>query len=90
MLKPHGNRVLVKMNKRYLKERSGVPMLDEDGNKVFDQEQEAKVVKSNIDGIKKGMTIYPVIRGGVPIYKKETKKYTIVVIDEEDIYAVEV
>lgn len=90
MLKPHGKRVLVKINKRYLKEKNGSPMLDEAGNKVFDQEQEAKVMVSNVDGIKKGMTIYPVIRGGVPIYKKETPKYNLVIIDEEDIYAKEI
>jgi hypothetical protein len=90
MLKPHGNRVLVRINKRYLAEKGGKPLLDENGNHVFDQDQEAKILVSNVQGLKKGQTIYPVIRGGVPIYKNETKKYMDVVIDEEDIYAVEV
>lgn len=82
--------MLVKINKRYLKDKDGKQLLDEDGNEIFDQEQEAKVMVSNIDGIKRGQTIFPVIRGGVPIYKKETKKFNLVVIDEEDIYALEV
>lgn len=90
MIKPHGERVIVKIMKRYLKEKNGKQMLDENGVEVYDQEQDAKVMSSNIDGIKRGMTVYPVIRGGVPIYKQETKKHTIVVIDKEDIYATEV
>lgn len=65
-------------------------MLDENNNPVFDHDQAAKILVSNIAGLKKGQTIYPVIRGGVPIYRNETKKYVEVVIDDDDIYAVEV
>ncbi len=91
MIKPHGNRVLVRINKRYLTEEgTKKPLLDENGNQVYDQEQEAKVLQSNVEGIKKGQIVFPVIRGGVPIYKKETKKYVKVIIDNEDVYAVEI
>jgi len=91
MIKPHGNRVLVRINKRYLTEpNSKKPLLDENRTQVYDQEQEAKVLKSNVEGIKTGQIIFPVIRGGVPIYKKETKKYIEVIIDSEDIYAIEI
>jgi hypothetical protein len=89
MIKPFGTRVLVRINKRYLSEKSGKPLLDENGNHVFDQDQEAKILVSNVPGLKKGQIIYPVIRGGVPIYKNETKKYLDVIIDIEDIYAYE-
>jgi hypothetical protein len=89
MIRPHGNRVFVRINKRYLTEK-GKPMLDEIGNPMFDQEQAAKILVSNVSGLKKGQIIYPVIRGGVPIYKNETKKYVEVIIDEDDIYACEV
>lgn len=89
MIKPFGNRVLVRINKRYLNDKDGKPLLDENNNHVFDQYQEAKILVSNISKLKKGQIIYPVIRGGVPIYKNETKKYLDVIIDEEDIYAYE-
>jgi len=90
MIKPHGNRVLVRINKRYLTEGgTKKPMLDENGTQVYDQEQEAKILVSNVKGLMKGQIIYPVIRGGVPIYKKETKKFIEVIIDSEDIYAYE-
>jgi hypothetical protein len=89
MIKPFGTRVLVRINKRYLKDKNNKPLLNEDNMPIFDQDQEAKVLLSNVEGIKKGMTIYPVIRGGVPIYKNETSKYLDVIIDIEDIYAYE-
>ena len=81
--------MLVRINKRYLKDKKGKPLLDENNNQVFDQDQEAKILFSNIPELKKGQIIYPVIRGGVPIYKNETSKYLDVIIDEEDIYAYE-
>lgn len=86
MLKPFGNRCLLKIDKTYLKEK-GKPVLDELGKPQYVQEQEATVVSSNVPELKKGMKVYPVIRGGVPIYKEETPKYLLVVIDAEDIYA---
>ena len=63
------------------------PTLDELGNQIYEQEQEGVVMSSNIDGIRKGMTVIPLGRGGVPILKEETKKYYIVIFDREDIYA---
>lgn len=89
MIKPFGTRVLVRINKRYLKDKQGKPLLNEDNMPVFDQDQEAKILLSNIPELKRGQTIYPVIRGGVPIYKCETKKYLDVIIDIEDIYGYE-
>lgn len=88
-MKPFGKRCIVKINKKYLMQK-GKPVLDESGQPVYEQEEEATVLSSNIDGIKKGMKIIPVIRGGVPIRKEETKKYLIVVIEEYDIVATEV
>jgi hypothetical protein len=89
MIKPFGTRVLVRINKRYLKDKKGKQILNEDNMPVFDQDQEAKILVSNISELKKGQIIYPVIRGGVPIYKNETSKYLDVIIDEEDIYRYE-
>ena len=86
MLKPIGNRCILRIDKRYLTEK-GKPVIGPDGQPVFEQEQEATVIASNIPDLKKGMKVYPIIRGGVPIYKEETKKYSVVVIDFEDIYA---
>jgi len=89
MIKPLGNRCLVQLTKKFLSDK-GKPVLDEDGSPVYDIEQKAKVVSSNVEGIKKGMTVYPIIRGGVPIRHMENKKYQFVVIDAEDLYASEI
>jgi hypothetical protein len=77
------------MTKRYISEK-GKPVLNEDGTPRYIIDQPAKVLSSNIPEIKKGMTVYPIIRGGVPIYHLEDKKKQVVVIDNEDIYAVEI
>lgn len=76
----------MRITKRYLTEK-GKPVVDEASNPRFEPEQEAVVISSNVDDIKKGDIVFPIIRGGVPIFKEETKKYLVVVIDEEDIYA---
>lgn len=89
MLKPNGNRAVLQLTKKYLSEK-GKPILNEDGSPRYVIDQPAKVISSNIPEIKKGMTVYPIIRGGVPIYHLEDKKKQIVVIDAEDIYASEV
>ena len=92
-MKPIGNRVILQMNKKYLfgKNEKGkkVPMLDEYGNHSFKSEEYGKVLSSNVPEIKKGSKVYPIIRGGVPLNHLETKKYQVIVIDQEDIYASE-
>jgi len=89
MIKPNGNRCVLQMTKKYIQDK-GKPVLDEDGQPRYVIEQAAKVLSSNVEGIKKGMTVYPIIRGGVPIYHLENKKCQVVVIDNEDLYAVEI
>jgi hypothetical protein len=88
-MKPNGNRAILQLTKDYIMDKKK-PVLDEDGQPRYVIGQAAKVLSSNIDGIKKGMTVYPIIRGGVPIYHLETKKYQVVIIDNEDIYGIEV
>lgn len=89
MIKPNGNRAVLQMTKKYITDK-GKPVLDEDGQPRYMIEQPAKVLSSNIEGLKKGTIVYPIIRGGVPIYHLENKKVQVVVIDEEDIYAREI
>jgi hypothetical protein len=89
MIKPNGNRCVLQLTKKYITDK-GKPVLDEDGQPRYIIEQPAKVLSSNIPEIKKGMTVYPIIRGGVPIYHLEDKKKQVVVIDNEDIYATEI
>ena len=89
MIKPTGNRAVLQLTKDYVKEK-GKQVLDDDGQPRYVISQAAKVLSSNIPEIKKGMTVYPIIRGGVPIYHLENKKYQVVVIDGEDIYASEI
>lgn len=88
MIKPNGNRAILQLTKRYLMDK-GKPAVDAEGNQQFTTDQGAKVLSSNIQGIKKGMTVYPIIRGGVPLYHLETKKVQVIVVDNEDIYAVD-
>lgn len=90
MLRPLGNRVVLQMNKVYLKDAKKKPMLDEYGNHSFKSEEYGTVLSSNVDGIKKGSKIYPIIRGGVPLNHLETKNHQVIVIDFEDCYAQEV
>lgn len=83
--KPLGNRATVRINKKYLFEGKK-PVIDETGHR-FDLEREGTVLVSNIEGLKKGTIVVPIIRGGVPINSEETKKFIVLVIDEADIYA---
>lgn len=91
---PIGNRVILQMNKEYLfgKNEKGkkVPMLDEYGDHSFKAEDWGMVLSSNVPTIKKGARVYPIIRGGVPLRSLETKKYQVIVIDIEDLYAQEI
>ena len=88
MIKAHGQRCLLQIDKVYLKEK-GKPVLDEEGTPRYTLDQRAKVIQSNVEGIKKGQTCYPIIRGGVPITHLEDKKKYVISIDSEDIYAIE-
>jgi hypothetical protein len=87
MYKPYGNRCVVRIIKHYLFEDKK-PVLAEDGSQLYEPEPEAKVLVSNIDGIKKGMTIVPILRGGVPIRMTDCKKSYDIILDEEDIYGI--
>lgn len=86
-MKPFLERCIVRINKIYLKEK-GKQIIDDRGKPVYEAEQEATVVSSNIEGIKKGYKIIPLLRGGVPITQLETSKYLMVVLDKDEIYAV--
>lgn len=86
-MKPFLERCIVKVDKNYIKEK-GKQVLDDQGGAVYEPEQIAKVMSSNIKGIKKGDKVVPLLRGGVPITSEETKKYLVVVLDKEEIYAV--
>lgn len=86
-MKPLGNRVILRIDKKYLMDGKK-PLLDEGGNPVYEQEQISTVISSNVPELKKGDKVIPIIRGGVPVYSQETKKHLIVVIDVEDIFAV--
>lgn len=73
-MKPIGNRVLLQVNII----------------KVGEEErpsQEAKVLDSSLDGVKKGDTVFFNPYGAVSIDSKKTKKHMFLVVDEEDIYA---
>ena len=89
MIQANGNRAVLQLTKEYLTEK-GKSVTGDDGQPRFNTKQAAKVLSSNIEGIKKGMTVYPIIRGGVPIYHLEDKKKQVVIIDAEDIYGIEV
>lgn len=89
MYKPFDQRVIVRITKKYHIDK-GKPVLDEQGDPVYTDEQEAKVIASGVEGIKKGDTVIPILRGGIPIFSEENKKYRVVIIDREDIYGVKV
>jgi len=89
-MKPYGNRCIVRIAKRFQYGADKKPVISEDGIHIYEPEQEAKVLSSNIPDIKKGMTIIPIIRGGVPIRSLEDKKSVVVSLDGEDIYAVKI
>ncbi len=84
--KPLGNRAIVRFNKKYLFDGKK-PILDERGQHAFEEENEGTVIASNIEGIKKGAEVVAIIRGGVPIRSAETKKFVILSIDFDDLYA---
>jgi hypothetical protein len=85
-MKPYGNKCIVLIKKEYLKEK-GKPVLM-DGIPKYEIGQEGKVLSSNLDGIKKGMTVICNYRGGMPVIKAEDKKSVMVIFESEDIYAI--
>jgi len=86
-MKPFGNRVLLRINKVYLFEEKKKPRLDEYGNHSYMPEQKATVVSSSVKELKKGMTVYTIVQGFVPINHLENKKYIFVACDIDDIVA---
>lgn len=62
--------------------------LDEVGNPVYKDEQKCTVISCTLKELKKGDKIFPIFRGGVPIYELETKKNKFIILDVEDVYAV--
>jgi hypothetical protein len=88
MYKPYENRCIVRVNKHFIFDENKKPVLSDDGSQIYEPEQECKVIASNIDGIKKGMTVIPILRGGVPIRLSDSKKTYDVILDAEDIYGI--
>lgn len=74
MLKPLGNRVFLKVNIKVNKEG------------VEEIEQEAKVLESNMEGVKKGDTVFFNQFGAVSVNSMKTKKNIFLIVDAEDVY----
>lgn len=87
-MKPFGDKCIVRIKKIYLKDK-GKPVLDENGEARYDLEQEGKVISSNIEGIKKGMTVIAAFRGGMPVRRLEDKKTVTVIFESDDVYGTE-
>lgn len=77
MLKPIGNRVILKCD----------ITTDKDGNEVIGQE--AKVIDSNCEEVKKNDIVFFNQYGAVSVNSLKTKKNIILIVDAEDIYAVQ-
>lgn len=90
MFKPFDDRVIVKVDKRYITDDKGKPALADDGTPMYEPQQICTVVSSNIEGIKKGMKVIPLLRGGLPINSSNTKKDYQVILDRRDIYGVSI
>lgn len=88
MYKPFGNRCIVRVIKHYILDENKKPVVAEDGTQLYEPEPECKVLESNIDGIKKGTVVIPILRGGVPIRMTDCKKSYDVILDAEDIYGI--
>lgn len=90
MFKPFDERVIVRVDKRYITDDKGKPVLSPDGVQIYEPQQKATVLASNIEGIKKGMKIIPLLRGGLPINSEDNKKFSVIILDRRDIYGIEV
>lgn len=90
MYKPFDERVIVKVDKRYITDAKGKPVLADDGTQIYEPQQKVTVLSSNIAGIKKGMKIIPLLRGGLPINSEDSKKSFTVILDRRDVYGIEI
>jgi hypothetical protein len=80
-MKPIGNRAILKVAIETKK--------DKEGNEYTDISREAKVIESNDPNIKKGAIVYYNPRGCINVETKQTKKDMVLIVDCEDIYAVQ-
>lgn len=89
---PRDNKALLKSKKvfKFDKDEKGkkVKVLDGAGNHAYDLE-DFYVEESAIEGVKKGKKAIVIINGGVPVKELETPTHVFLVIDSEDIYAVQ-
>jgi len=76
MIKPVGTRVVLKCDL----------FTNEKGEE--DVKQEAKVIESNCDDIKKGDVVFFNQYGAVSVNSTKTKKNITLIVDSEDIYGV--
>lgn len=76
MIKPVGQRVVLKCDL----------FTNEKGEE--DVKQEANVVESNCDGIKKGDIVFFNQYGAVSVNSTKTKKNITLIVDAEDIYGI--
>ena len=90
MFKPFDERVIVRVDKRYIQDDKGKQVLADDGTAIYEPQQECTVIASNIEGIKKGMKIIPLLRGGLPINSEDNKKFSVIILDRQDVYAVKI
>jgi co-chaperonin GroES (HSP10) len=74
MIKPVGQRCVLKVD----------ISLDKDGNEQISQE--AKVIDSGVEEIKKGDTVFFNQFGAVSVNSLKTKKNMVLICDSEDIY----
>lgn len=74
MIKPVGTRVVLKVKLKVNKEG------------IEEVEQEAKVLESGIDDVKKGDTVFFNQFGAVSVNSLKTKKDIVLIIDAEDVY----
>lgn len=88
MYKPFDGRCIVRVNKHFILDKDKKQILSDDGQPIYEPEQECKVIASDIPDIKRGMTVIPILRGGVPIRLTDTKKTYDVILDREDIYGI--
>lgn len=77
---PVGDRVTLKV--------PVVTKKDAEGNEFTDVSREAKVLDSNNDTIKKGMTVYYNPRGCINVDIASTNKYVILIVEACDIYGI--
>lgn len=75
---PFGNRVLLQVPIIIVK--NGTEEREEPS-------QEGKVMASNVEGVKKGQTVFFNPYGAVSVNSLKTKKAIVLIVDAEDVYA---